>query len=143
MDELVLYNKNEIEKKGKEILDSNKFFLDLCNLMSNMEFLKFYDDYFKDWSDIQCMIFYMKLYSTIDYEFQNRYNEKISDSMMTFMLKEIMSDKTTRGYALDLFKDFKETIGHNRTKNFRSLLNFDNSNIKFLGDNKKLSIKPN
>ena len=54
--------------------------------------------------------------------------------MMTYMLKKIMTEKNTRTYALDLFKDFKKTIGHNKTKNFRSLLNFDNSKLKVINN---------
>ena len=72
MDQLVLKQEEsliEIERKGGEILNENKFFSDLCSMMKNVEFLKFYDEYLKDWSDIQCMIFYMKLYTTIDFEY--------------------------------------------------------------------------
>ena len=50
----------ELEKKGTKILKENKFFSDLCSLMKNIDFITFYDEYFKDWSEIQCMIFYMK-----------------------------------------------------------------------------------
>jgi hypothetical protein len=50
---------------GKKILKDNQFFKDFTNLMRNNEFKQFYQNYFKDWSDIQTMIFYMKLYTTI------------------------------------------------------------------------------
>ena len=57
MDQLVVKQDEslvEIERKGGKILSENKFFSDLCSLMKNVEFLKFYDEYLKDWSDIQC-----------------------------------------------------------------------------------------
>ena len=97
--------------------------------MKNVEFLKFYDEYLKDWSDIQCMIFYMKLYTTIDYEYSNRFNSKISDEAMTYTIKQIMENRDTRRFAFDLFKDFKD-ISHKNTGSFRTLLNFDNKETK-------------
>ena len=132
MDQLVLKHDEsliEIERKGGEILDENKFFSDLCSMMKNVEFLKFYDEYLKDWSDIQCMIFYMKLYTTIDFEYNSRFNDKISDEAMTYTIKQIMENRDTRRYAFDLFKDFKD-ISHKNTGSFRTLLNFENKSEK-------------
>ena len=132
MDQLVVKHGEslvEIERKGGKILSENKFFSDLCSLMKNVEFLKFYDEYLKDWSDIQCMIFYMKLYTTIDYEYSNRFNSKISDEAMTYTIKQIMENRDTRRFAFDLFKDFKD-ISHKNTGSFRTLLNFDNKESK-------------
>ena len=120
MDQLVVRQGEslvEIERKGGKILSENKFFSDLCSLMKNVEFLKFYDEYLKDWSDIQCMIFYMKLYTTIDYEYTSRFNSKISDEVMTYTIKQIMENRDTRRYAFDLFKDFKD-ISHKNTDHF-------------------------
>ncbi|MDB4345664.1 hypothetical protein OAA43_01160 [bacterium] len=132
MDQLVLKHDEsliEIERKGGVILDENKFFSDLCSMMKNVEFLKFYDEYLKDWSDIQCMIFYMKLYTTIDFEYNSRFNDKISDEAMTYTIKQIMENRDTRRYAFDLFKDFKD-ISHKNTGSFRTLLNFENKSEK-------------
>lgn len=132
MDQLVVKQGEslvEIERKGGKILSENKFFSDLCSLMKNVEFIKFYDEYLKDWSDIQCMIFYMKLYTTIDYEYTSRFNNKISDEAMTYTIKQIMENRDTRRYAFDLFKDFKD-ISHKNTGSFRTLLNFDDKESK-------------
>ncbi len=132
MDQLVVKQTEslvEIERKGGEILKQNKFFSDLCNIMKNTEFIKFFDEYFKDWSNIQCMIFYMKLYSTIEYEYSARYDGSISDETMTYMLKQIMNNRDTRRFAFDLFKDFRD-ISHKNTGSFRTLLNFDDGSKK-------------
>ena len=132
MDQLVLKQDEsliEIERKGGEILNENKFFSDLCSMMKNVEFLKFYDEYLKDWSDIQCMIFYMKLYTTIDFFYNSRFNDKISDEAMTYTIKQIMENRDTRRFAFDLFKDFKD-ISHKNTGSFRTLLNFENKSEK-------------
>ena len=75
------------------------------------------------------MIFYMKLYTTIDYEYSNRFNSKISDEAMTYTIKQIMENRDTRRFAFDLFKDFKD-ISHKNTGSFRTLLNFDNKETK-------------
>ena len=111
------------EKKGSKILQSNGFFQDLCSLMKNNEFRQFYTTYFNDWSEIQCMIFYMKLYSTIQYEYSKRYNEEITDTLMTYMLHKIMTTSETRKYAFDLFQNYKD-IDHKQTQEFRNLLTF-------------------
>ena len=112
------------ESKGAKILKHNAFFSDLCNLMKNVEFVKFYDTYFHDWSDIECMIFYMKLYSTIDNEYKNRFNSKISDASMTFMLHKVMSNSKSRAFAFDLFHNYKTQYGHKSTEGFCKLLEF-------------------
>jgi hypothetical protein len=123
MDQVTVYT--DIERTGQEILETNKFFGDLCSLMKNVEFIKFYNNYFHDWSDIQCMIFYMKMHTTIQYEYHQRYSGEIADTTMVYMLNKIMENSATRKYALDLFKDFKQSINTEETSNFRSLLNFD------------------
>ena len=114
------------EKKGVKILQTNQFFNDLCGIMKSAEFVRFYDEYFNDWSDVQCMVFYMKLYSTIKYEYYNRFHKLITDGVMTYMLQKIMSDADTRRFALNLFNDYKEHT-HTTTLPFRSMLTFDAS----------------
>ena len=42
------------------------FIGDLVKLMRNPEFKDFYDRYFRDWNDIQSMVFFMKLYSSVE-----------------------------------------------------------------------------
>lgn len=112
------------EKKGKEILKSNAFFSDLCSLMKNVEFVKFYDTYFNDWSDIECMIFYMKLHSTIDNEYKKRFETKISDETMTYMLHKVMTNGESRKFAFELFHNYKSQYGHKSTDGFCKLLEF-------------------
>ena len=125
MDKLVSKDDStfDIEKIGGNILSENKFFSDLCSLMKNVEFIKFYNTYLQEWSDIQCMIFYMKLYSTIEYEYNIRFNHKITDEIMTYMIKQIMDDEKLRKFSLTLFNDFKD-VSHKKTGVFRKMLNF-------------------
>ena len=116
---------NEIQREGEKILGENKFFSDLCVLMKNVEFIRIYDEYFSNWSDIECMVFYMKLYSTVQYEYKLRYNIEISDEIMCYVLKNVMSNKSLRSVALELFKNFEKSVGMQKTKHFRTLLVFE------------------
>ena len=109
-------------KKDNDI--QNPFFGKLVALMNNPEFRDFYNSYFTDWNEIQSMVFFMKLYSTIEYEYQDRFNQPISEKEMTNMLTQVMHHGDTRRYALDLFQEFKSTIDYDKTKQFRSLLAF-------------------
>jgi hypothetical protein len=122
MNQLIQFN--DKNRKGGKILSENIFFKDLCNLMKNVEFVKFYDNYFKDWSDIQCMIFYMKLYSTIEYEYKLRFNSEINDETMTLMMHKIMTNGQTRKFAFDVFEKYKNDYNHESSEGFRKELQF-------------------
>lgn len=117
--------------EGKNILKENIFFKDFTSLMRNQEFKKFYNEYFNDWSDIQTMIFYMKLYSIIEDLYFKRYNSNISDELMTYTLHKIITTKETRQLSMKLFRIFqgkedKLTISDkNELNNLESMINFD------------------
>ena len=116
-----------IETNSNQII-KNPFFTDLMGLMKNPEFKHFYKKYFTDWNEIQTMIFFMKLYSTIEDEYNMRFNKQISDSDMSFVLQEVMNREDTRKYALTLFEDYKSSYDYKTTKNFRKLLCFSTDN---------------
>ena len=122
--DIVLIDKNET--KGAEILTTNPFFKDLIGIMKNTEFKNFYSKYFKDWTDIQTMIFYMKLYTTIEYEYNSRFSNQINDNLMTYTLHNVMTNTNTRSVAMSLFRDFKD-LNHSRTYDFRTLIQFDSN----------------
>jgi hypothetical protein len=121
--ENIVVNKHNENSNGAKILKDNKFFNEFISLMNNVEFKSFYDNYFHDWTDIQTMIFYMKLHHTIDYEYNERYNSKISDELMTESLHNIITNTQTRKYAMQLFHDFK--LDHDASKTFRTLIPFN------------------
>jgi len=97
----------KIINKGSAILEENNFFKDLIKLMKDNSFREFYNEYFTDWSDIQIMIFYMKLYSVIEQEYLSRFSVTICDEVMSWALYTIMSDQESRQTALKLFKNYK------------------------------------
>tara|TARA_B110000285_G_scaffold234213_1_gene310380 strand:- start:1873 stop:2277 length:405 start_codon:yes stop_codon:yes gene_type:complete len=123
--DITSYTKNT--DVGRKILSSNPFFKDLVTIMKNTEFKNFYDTYFRDWSDIQTMIFYMKIYKTTEFEYTRRHNSTISDELMVYTLHGIMTTTETRKVAMQLFTDFKE-LNHDRSYDFRTLIQFNNPN---------------
>jgi hypothetical protein len=110
-----------MKSSGSRILQKNNFFSDLVNLMENKEFKFFYEKYFNDWTDIETMIFYMKLYQSITNEYYERFEKEISKEIITYMMQKIMSDENMRKVAIDCFRKFKDQ----NYKSFTNLLSFD------------------
>ena len=110
------------------VSSKNVFFTDLIRLMKNDDFQYFYKTYFTDWNEIQSMVFFMKLYLSIEYEYKERFNENMTDDEMSCMLQQVMSNTTTRKIALQMFNDYQMTIDYQKTKDFRTLLEFKQPN---------------
>jgi hypothetical protein len=96
-------------KSGAKILSKNDFFKDFIGLMQNIEFDNFYNKYFKNWSDIQTMLFYMKLYKAVEYGYNDKFKKPIEPELMTFVLHKIMTENTLRKSAVQSFSTFKES----------------------------------
>ena len=96
--------------------------------MRNTEFRNFYQNYFSDWTDIQTMIFYMKIYTTIEDMYFNKYKKYMNDELMTYTLHKIITTKETRKVAVELFKNFKgeeNDIDKKKLIFFESMITFD------------------
>lgn len=96
-------------QKGNKILYENEFFRDFISLMHNIEFNNFYKKYFQNWSDIETMIFYMKLYKAIEYGYKNKFYTDIDPQLMTFTLHKVMTTTALRKAAIKIFRNFKDT----------------------------------
>lgn len=115
--EIVYYNneiiKNNIKKEGDKILSENNFFKDLDKVM-NSEFRTFYNKYFKNYSDVKITLLYMKLYETLQIEYKERYKTEIEKEYLAFIMKELMTDNSTRKQLMESFdrytKDDKSTV---------------------------------
>lgn len=94
---------------GKKIYAENTFFQDFIKLMQNSVFHDFYTKYFQNWSDIQTMIFYMKVYKAVEYGYKSQYNESIQPEFMTFILHKVMTTTPIRKAAFKIFNNFKES----------------------------------
>jgi predicted lipase len=77
--------------------------------MHNIEFNNFYKKYFQNWSDIETMIFYMKLYKAIEYGYSLKFNTAIDPQLMTFTLHKVMTTTPLRKEAMKIFRNFKDT----------------------------------
>ena len=120
-----------MKSSGSRILQKNNFFSDLVNLMENKEFKFFYEKYFNDWTDIETMIFYMKLYQSITNEYYERFEKENSKEIITYMMQKIMSNENMRKVAIDCFRKYKD-------QNYKSLTNL----LSFDDESKQKSILP-
>ena len=108
------YENKEIEEfihnEGSKIYKENEFFKDLHNLMKIKEFSDFYKKYFTNWFEIEMMMMYMKLYTTIKESYELKYHKQISDELHLFMLREIIRNNDSRKIVLNNFELFKKGL---------------------------------
>ena len=129
MDLIKLDDINKIENLKDNNNISSPFLRDLVEIMNNENFKVFYDNYMNDFSEMETIFFYMKLYETIQFEYNSRYNKKLDDGKMIKLLYNIMNDSQLRKFALELFGNFRSDILSKKNQKFRSLLNFNNFKI--------------
>jgi hypothetical protein len=109
---------NLVIHKGKKVLEENKFFSNLDKLMQDKDFRDFYDQYFKSYTDIQTVILYMKLYQTLEDEYEKRFNEKIPKELLAFTMKEIFVDNKMRKITMESFNNFMNNYEDAKKNNF-------------------------
>lgn len=119
-------------KIGEKIQKSNRFFKDFTLLMNSPEFTNFYENYFSNWSDIETMIFYMKLYKAVEYGYKKYHDDTINENYMIFILHKIISTNELRQNAIQIFNNFKEST-INDYEFFDKLVDF-----KSIYDNKSI-----
>jgi len=108
-----------LKNQGKKELHNNLFFRDLNELMqSNTKFRIFYDKYFKDSSDVQTVILYLKLYETLEIEYkQYNNNETVDEDLLIYAIKELMSNESTRKNILSSFDRYNQNKNNNPNEN--------------------------
>lgn len=109
--DLVLNNPNHVmldlvELKGENLIESNEFFKDLSDLMTDDKFVYFFDKYFKNMEDIKSTVIYMKLYRVFQDRYKELSNEELSKYVNIYLLHNIMSNKDLRKTLIS------ETINH-------------------------------
>lgn len=112
------------QDRGDKILSENSFFKDFIGLMQNSSFNDFYNEYFQSWSDIETMIFYMKVYKAVEYGYVTQFYVPIDMSLMTFILHKIMTTTSMRRTAISIFRDSKKRDCSDNEV-FCKLLNFN------------------
>ena len=129
MSQLTDYN-NSL-KEGEKRLESNEFFQDLCGLMENEQFKRFFDKHMGNWLDIKCSVTYMHLYK----EFKERY-EKINDReldnrIVVYLLSKIMRDKNLRPWSISTIDKMLTSRKVNFFEEFESIM-AANKDLKLL-----------
>ena len=109
--DIVLNNPNNAmlnlaELKGENLVESNEFFRDLSDLMTDDKFVAFFDKYFKNMEDIKSTVIYMKLYRVFQERYKELSNEELSKYVNIYLLHNIMSNKELRKTLIT------ETINH-------------------------------
>ena len=77
------------------------------------------ENHFQSWSDIQTMVFYMKLYKAVEYGYEEQYERPIEKEFMVFVLHRIMTTQELRKEAMTIFRErcpfgqgvFLQTLG--------------------------------
>jgi hypothetical protein len=129
--EIINKFKKKAIKKGSDILKNNKFFKDLDSVMDKKNnFRLFYDEYFKDFTDIKTMIFYMKLYETIELEYEERHGVNIEKELLAYMIKEIMHDDLSRKNVYESFHKFTNNSNPKNKKYVLDLFEYNNNVYK-------------
>lgn len=118
---------NNILKEGKNILQQNDFFNSLDVVMSNDDFRSFYDNYFKDFTNIKVVILYMKLYETIQIEYKERNGIPIKKEFLAYMIKELMNNSESRKYIYEAFYNFIDNKQYNNKFILDIFYNSENS----------------
>ena len=101
MNQLVEYdNLNNAIKEGEKKLENNEFFQDLCGLMQNEQFKRFFDKHMASWTDIKCSVTYMHLYNQFKTKYKELNNQELEDELSVYLLSKIMRDKTLRPWSI-------------------------------------------
>ena len=112
-----------INKEGNKIYNNNTYFKDLHDIMQNEKFRKFYDKYYKNWGEIEVMMMYMKLYESIEKEYFQQFNEKISKEKVLYIVKQIIKNKDSRKYTVKQLQQFKNFEKSNNKIELKKLNN--------------------
>tara|TARA_B110000495_G_C22746546_1_gene437559 strand:- start:316 stop:711 length:396 start_codon:yes stop_codon:yes gene_type:complete len=129
MNELVEYdNLNLAKKEGVKKLENNEFFQDLCGLMQNEQFKRFFNKHMGSWTDIKCSVTYMHLYNQFKIKYKELNNKELEEELAVYLLAKIMRDKTLRTWSIstvdkfltnnkiNFFEEFETIILTNRIK---------------------------
>ena len=104
-----LIDETNISKTVPYSHDKDSFIPSLCNVMSDDNFMKFFDKYCNDCLDIKTTIMYMKLYQFIDREYEEKYKKKIELSQMKSIIHSVFTNSKMRAVVVNeataLFND--------------------------------------
>lgn len=88
---------------------NNNFIYDLCNLMNNNIFKSFYKKYCNTWLNVNTIIMYLKLYEIIEISYYNKFNKKITQKEMLYILNNIIKNSILREIVVNNYQIYKST----------------------------------
>jgi len=98
-----------VKKESDNILnDENNFFKKLDDVMRDPIFKSFYEEYFKNFTDIKTVILYMKLYESLTNVYKNNMNHEMPKELLVYTMKTIMEEKDLRRSTVQSFQNFVE-----------------------------------
>ena len=107
MDLSICKNNNTVICEGQNIYESNDFMRDLYDMMTNTRFRNFVDKYLYEWNSIKTVIMFIKLFETIENEYENKFNKKISKELMLYTINNLFKDRGLRKLVLKSYNDFQ------------------------------------
>ena len=89
--------------------NNSSFFKDLLVLMNNSTFKSFYKKYCDTWTNINTVIMYFKLYEIIEVSYYNKFNKKITQKDMLFVLNNIIKNSILRQVVINNYESYKSS----------------------------------
>ena len=129
MNQLIEYN-NSL-KEGEKRLEKNEFFQDLCGLMENEQFKRFFDKHMGSWLDIKCSVTYMHLYKEFKERYETINDKELDNRIVVYLLSKIMRDKNLRPWSISTVDKMLTSRKVNFFKEFESIM-AANKDLKLL-----------
>ena len=103
------FTKNSHLIKVSYDIKNNSFLKDLFYLMNNPTFKNFYKKYCDTWININTVIMYFKLYEIIEVSYYNKFNKKITQKDMLFILNNIIKNSLLRQIVINNYELYKSS----------------------------------
>ena len=129
MNQLIEYN-NSL-KEGEKRLEKNEFFQDLCGLMENEQFKRFFDKHMGSWLDIKCSVTYMHLYKEFKERYETINDKELDNRIVVYLLSKIMRDKNLRPWSISTVDKMLTSRKVNFFEEFESIM-AANKDLKLL-----------
>ena len=104
-------NKQNILKKGAELIKENEFFKDLSNLMENKEFSNFLQKYMFNSLEIKNSLIYIKIYELVKNKLGlSNDNKNVNKCIVSYILYNIMTNDKYRQVFLKATDDLLKIV---------------------------------
>ena len=107
-------NNNEIIEKGENVYETNPFMKDLYDMMTNDRFRNFVETYMNDSTSVKSVIMFIKLFQSIEEEYEKRCEKQITKEMMLFTITEVFKDPNLRKTILKSYENFENGGSKNK-----------------------------